>query len=88
LNLYSAAAILVPAIVPFTLVVMKDTNGKLHQKAKSTGVEVKEDSELTTLLSKWQLLNSTRALFPGLAAVLGMWAIVARPDFVGLSLGK
>ncbi|KAF2436130.1 DUF1772-domain-containing protein [Tothia fuscella] len=87
-NLYSAAAVLVPAIVPFTLFIMKDTNAKLHHKANSMSTEVKDDSELTELLPKWKLLNNIRASFPGIAAILGLWAIVSRPDFVGLNVMK
>lgn len=87
-SLYSAAAILVPAIVPFTIIFMKETNAKLHLKADSSSVDAKRDGELFALLAKWQLLNSARALLPGIAAVLGLWGAVTRPEFVGLSLPK
>jgi len=74
--LYTAAAILVPAIVPWTLGVMGGTNDKLHEKAEMDS-EMKEDLELDNLISRWKVLNLGRAVFPALAAVLGLWTVVS-----------
>lgn len=78
--LYSAAAILVPAIVPFTFGIMKPTNDKLHAKAEKYRLgasEAKEDQELEDLLQKWTAMNTARSLFPLVAAVVGLWAVVS-----------
>jgi hypothetical protein len=77
-TLYSAAAVLVPLIVPYTLTIMKDTNSKLHAKADA-GVEAKEDGDLMKLFEKWQLLNAIRSVFPACAAIIGIWAVIAKP---------
>lgn len=79
-NLYSLAAILVPAIIPFTIGIMKPTNDKLHAKADKYRLgasDVEEDQELEDLLKRWTVLNTVRSLFPLTAAVLGVWAIVS-----------
>jgi hypothetical protein len=88
-NLYTAAAVLVPVIVPFTIFVIKKTNTKLFAKADyyeaQGAAETKEDKELPELFAKWQLLNLIRACFPALGAAAGAWAVISRPEFVGLS---
>jgi hypothetical protein len=87
-NLYTAAAVLIPAIVPFTLIVIKKTNSKLFAKAEfydtQSAAEKKEDEELAQLFKRWRVLNLIRACFPALGAVAGLWAVIARPEFVGL----
>lgn len=78
--LYVAAAMLVPAIIPFTLGVMLPTNDKLHAKADKYRLgfsEVKEDQELDHLLTKWIALNTVRSLFPLAAAVTALWAVIS-----------
>jgi len=78
--LYSAAAILVPVIIPFTIGIMKPTNDKLHAKADKYRLgasDVKEDRELEDLLTKWTALNTVRSFFPLAAAVFGLWAVVS-----------
>jgi len=80
LYLYTAAAILVTAIVPFTIGVMKPTNDKLFRKAdvySGSSVAGKEDPEMDQLLKKWATLNAIRSLFPGVASVLGLWAVIS-----------
>jgi hypothetical protein len=78
--LYTAAAILVPVIVPFTIGIMKPTNDKLHAKADKYRLgasDVKEDQELEELLKRWTALNTVRSLFPLAATVVGLWAVVS-----------
>lgn len=78
--LYSAAAILVPTIVPFTIGIMKPTNDKLHAKADKYRLgssDVKEDQEMEELFRKWKMMNTIRSLFPLTAAILGLWAVVS-----------
>jgi len=80
--LYTAAAILTPAIAPWTILVMKPTNNRIFGKAEAYGrssddVQAKDDPELEGLLKRWMLLNAIRSLFPATAAVLGLWAVVS-----------
>ncbi|QDS78085.1 hypothetical protein FKW77_003815 [Venturia effusa] len=79
--LYAMAAILVPAIVPYTVGIMKLTNDRLHQRAERYKLvnawEVKEDGEMEELLKKWTTLNTTRSLLPLAATLFGLWAIMS-----------
>jgi hypothetical protein len=69
---------------------MKNTNSTLHAKAASyesaTAADTKEDEELVKLLSKWQVLNAIRAVLPAIAALSGLWAIITRPEFLGMAI--
>lgn len=66
---FAAAAACVVAIVPWTIVVMHDTNAKLHQAAKG-GAEAKS-TDVVGLTHKWDKLNMARSLFTFAGAVLG-----------------
>ena len=71
--LYTAAALALPSIVPYTLIVMKATNDRLHQKAdKADSVS---DVETTELLRKWKGMNYNRAIFALIGTLLGAVAI-------------
>ncbi|OCK80119.1 DUF1772-domain-containing protein [Lepidopterella palustris CBS 459.81] len=75
--LYSASAVLVTAIVPFTLIVMKPTNDKLHAKADASEESKAEtDETVDELMNKWYWLNVVRASLPGVGAVVGAMAVV------------
>jgi len=78
-GLYTAAAVLVPSIVPYTLVFIGPVNEKLIAKADSTvestaGEAIGEDTN--ALLDKWALLNSVRVILSGTADVLVAWASI------------
>lgn len=68
-TLYIAAALAIPAIMPYTISVMQPTNDKLHKKAAKA--DAVSDSETRQLLQKWKGMNYNRAAFVGLGAVLG-----------------
>ncbi|EHK22638.1 uncharacterized protein TRIVIDRAFT_216078 [Trichoderma virens Gv29-8] len=73
---YLGAAGCVLSIIPFTLTIMKDVNGQLHEEA------LKEDSgeaQVTTiqvegLLDRWITLNLIRGLLPLAGTALGCFA--------------
>lgn len=74
--LYSAAALLAPCIVPYTLTVMGPTIAALVAKADG-GPDAPSDSETKALIERWRLQNYTRAVITGTAAVLGAVAVLA-----------
>ncbi|GAB7351245.1 hypothetical protein MBLNU459_g1671t1 [Dothideomycetes sp. NU459] len=93
--LYTAAALLVPSIVPYTIFFMAPTNNKLEQKASSlanaslsdTAAEAGVAKEETThaLLDKWISLNLGRSLFPLFGSVLAAYAAVDGYEVLGLA---
>jgi len=93
-SLYTAAALLGPGIIPYTLLVMAPTNQKLHDKAdsltSSTAGEVgvaKEDT-VHALADRWASFNFVRALISATSAALGAWAALQSTEVVGIaSLG-
>ena len=71
--LYAAAAVLIPSIVPFTLVVIMPTNNKLMAAAAKPGVL--SESDTRNLVQRWKQLNLIRAsIFGALGAVLATTA--------------
>ncbi|KAL2844160.1 hypothetical protein BJY01DRAFT_215212 [Aspergillus pseudoustus] len=74
--LYSAAAALTVAIVPWTLAAMAGTNRQLLDRAGAKGwVPTEEGAEETEdLLYKWTFLNAVRGVFPLVGAVVGYLA--------------
>ncbi|PLN80170.1 hypothetical protein BDW42DRAFT_194605 [Aspergillus taichungensis] len=68
--LYGAAAVLTVGIIPWTLVGMSATNGRLIELAEGKGKgkgrerEEREESEVEGLLEKWTGLNAVRAALP------------------------
>ncbi|KAI5200696.1 DUF1772-domain-containing protein [Aureobasidium subglaciale] len=92
-NLYTAAAILVPSIVPYTLFVMSAVNNKLQDKTASlanaslTDAEVEAPAEGETahqLLEKWATLNLGRSLLPLIGTLAAGWAIADKFEVLGL----
>ncbi|KAK5053755.1 hypothetical protein LTR84_001716 [Exophiala bonariae] len=85
-QLYITSVALTVAIVPWTLLIMKRTNGALHEKAKKAklssaaaakGVEVwtaVDDEEVLALLRSWTTLNGLRSMLPMLGFATGMLA--------------
>ncbi|KAF2147356.1 uncharacterized protein K452DRAFT_282362 [Aplosporella prunicola CBS 121167] len=84
--LYSAAAILIPSIVPFTLLAMKRVNNRLHAKAAAlknaqpgddawNEVGIPEEDKVKTLLGKWTWFNATRSVLTGVGALCGILAV-------------
>jgi Domain of unknown function (DUF1772) len=90
-RLYTAAAIIIPCIVPFTLLFMRPTNNAIHAKkafySSAVGAGIATDAELSRLIAKWTVLNYTRSLLPLLGTLLGAWAVVGRPEVAGLVVG-
>ncbi|KAI4721819.1 hypothetical protein E4T48_01909 [Aureobasidium sp. EXF-10727] len=78
--LFVLAAVSTIAIVPFTLVFMKNTNNKLLEyaaRAKKDELSVTETEDVDALLRRWTLLNSVRGLLPLAGAVAACIAVVA-----------
>ena len=94
-SLYSAAAVLVPAIIPYTLTVMKSTNAKLDGKASSlanaslTDAAVEEgvakEETVHALFDRWSTLNFGRSLLPLIGSICAAWAVVDNYEVLGLS---
>jgi hypothetical protein len=81
-NAYIAAGLFALAIAPYTLLIMKSTNGKLKAKAAETRalertdvvVEVGLGAETAhKLLDFWALLNLGRGSIVAISGVLGLW---------------
>ncbi|RFU74157.1 hypothetical protein TARUN_8092 [Trichoderma arundinaceum] len=70
---YLGAAGCVLSIVPFTLTVMKSTNGQLHVEAKKENTEENELSvtHVNGLLDRWITLNLIRGCLPLAGTILG-----------------
>ncbi|EOD48976.1 60s ribosomal protein l44 [Neofusicoccum parvum] len=79
--LTAAAGVLIPAIVPFTILVIKPVNDKLAAivealDGKQPGEVAVEEQKVEPLLKQWNRLNATRSVMVGLGAVAGLLAIV------------
>ncbi|POR35796.1 Uncharacterized protein TPAR_04006 [Tolypocladium paradoxum] len=72
---FAVAAACVASMVPFTLIVMKGTNDKLHKAAKD-GVKG-TDPHMASAMNTWGVLNFTRGLLPFAGAILGARALLA-----------
>ncbi|CAG8393157.1 unnamed protein product [Penicillium salamii] len=74
--MYSAAASLVLAIVPYTIICIGPTNDRLSARAagKDEPVSTNESSEKNDdqLLRQWVVLNGIRGLLPFAGGVLGL----------------
>ncbi|KAL8763935.1 MAG: hypothetical protein Q9184_000378 [Pyrenodesmia sp. 2 TL-2023] len=85
-EVYALAAIATGSIVPFTLIFMKNVNGKLNNKVeKSRALDRTEEMDEKDdkkgersheLLEWWAVMNSTRALLPFTGACLGLYASI------------
>lgn len=68
------------AIIPFTIVFMRDTNNKLlahAAKVKKDELSVTETEEVDSLLEKWTTLNGLRSVLPMVGAVAAGIAVIA-----------
>lgn len=70
-QLYSATAVLLPLIAPYTLTLMKSTNNALHVAADKGTTDT---ARIRELLNTWWKLNAGRAALTGVATVLAIWA--------------
>ncbi|KAK7552673.1 hypothetical protein IWX49DRAFT_549563 [Phyllosticta citricarpa] len=89
LYLYTLAGVLLPGIVPYTKVVMKNVNSRLAAKAKQlstaqqgddawTEKGVPEDDTVDALVNQWRWLNAVRAVAGFVGGVSGLIALVWR----------
>jgi len=87
---YAFAAVATVGVVPWTVGVMRDVDGKLMERAEGEGVRRKVDAGevevevegegeegARSLLDRWGTMNLVRGLMPALGAVLGVWASLA-----------
>jgi len=72
---YVAGAALSIGIVPFTLICMSSTNGKLLAVASGAAKTVSETT-VRELAMKWKGLNLMRSVFPLAGAIIGFWSLV------------
>ena len=84
---YVMATIATSSIIPFTLVIMRNVNGMLHDRAKDaeslssdevlSEIEVAKGESTKQLVDYWGLLNFCRGLLPLTGTVLGFLAAVS-----------
>ena len=84
---YIMATIATSSIVPFTLVIMRNVNSMLHDRAKDTEglrsdevlseIGVTKEESTKQLVDYWGLLNFCRGLLPLTGTVLGCLAAVS-----------
>lgn len=93
-TLYTAAAIVVPCVIPYTVFFMGGVNSKLQEKASSltdasltdTAVEsgVAQGETVHQLVDKWLTLNLVRSLLPLFGSLAAGWAIADKFEVLGL----
>ncbi|KAF2455847.1 hypothetical protein BDY21DRAFT_306461 [Lineolata rhizophorae] len=93
-KLYTVAAILGPAIVPYTFAVMMKTNKKILAKAAEAekSAEAPATAEASTaeeenthaLVDKWATMNLGRGVLTLASAILGAWAAVSKLEIIAL----
>jgi hypothetical protein len=68
------ATLLGPAIMPFTVLVMKPVNDQLFQRDKIG----EPDGEMSTkvLIDRWTVLHLVRTGITGVGALMAVWAVV------------
>lgn len=72
--LYTGAALAVPAIVPYTLGIMKPTNDRLHRKVREP--ESMTESETRRVIGEWKVMNYKRGMFAFTGMIMGAIAVV------------
>lgn len=72
---FLAAAGLVVAIVPFTILFMSSTNAALHAAARETTSV--STAQVFELCNTWTVLNTTRCLLPLAGAAAGLMAFLS-----------
>jgi hypothetical protein len=92
-GLYTAAALLTPAIVPYTFAVIRPTNDALKKKAASASsaavgeaaAQLKGEEDNThALVDRWATLNLVRGLVSLSAALIGAWASLGAVEVVAV----
>ncbi|KAJ4360702.1 uncharacterized protein N0V89_001269 [Didymosphaeria variabile] len=95
-KLNAAATLIIPSIVPFTLLVLKPINDKLFAKADALALDEKAEvgvaQEETTkaLIERWTKGHLVRTVITGAGAILAIWAALDKSDtgsVAGLSFG-
>ncbi|KAF1985202.1 hypothetical protein K402DRAFT_405347 [Aulographum hederae CBS 113979] len=91
---FTAAAVLSPTIIPFSLLVMGPVNDKLFKKADSLANTAITDSAAESgvakeetvhgLIDKWATLNLGNAALTFASAVCAAWAVLNPVEVVGL----
>jgi anthrone oxygenase-like protein len=66
------AALLIGAVVPFTLIVIKPTNNKLLASGRDLG-----SADTRALLERWGRLHAVRSLLSVLATLVILWQLLA-----------
>ncbi|KAF2267134.1 DUF1772-domain-containing protein [Lojkania enalia] len=92
-KLNTAAAIILPSIIPYTFAFLAPINKKLHEAANSaTAAEVQDqaakvgitnEKSVHQLIDKWGTLHLVRAAITGVGAVLAIWAAIDKMEGVG-----
>jgi hypothetical protein len=89
--LYLTAALLSPAIIPFTLTVMAPNVKLLLEKSDpaTLNVSAKEFSEQEecsahALVDRWALLNLGRVTLSAASALVGLWATLGPVDVIAV----
>ena len=83
-RLYVAAAVATGANIPYTLILMMNTNSKLQalRKAVDEGAEIdgkgsRKGKEARELVGRWMRLNFIRGCLPLGGVIFGLWATLA-----------
>lgn len=89
------AAILMPSVLPYTLLIMNPVNAKLQEKASSlagTSLEdtaaeagVAKEETVHALVDKWATLNLGRAVIPLVGTLVAAWAAVDKWEVISLA---
>ncbi|KAL1600469.1 hypothetical protein SLS60_006855 [Paraconiothyrium brasiliense] len=94
-KLNTAATLIFPSIIPFTILFLKPINDKLFEKADALALDEKAEvgvaQEETTkaLIDRWTKGHLVRTAITGVGAILAIWAVLDKSgagDVVGLSL--
>ena len=89
---YTAAAVLIPSIIPYNLGLMVPTNNKLLGKAdslatteitdKAAEAGVTQEETVHALIDKWATLNLGQVITTGIGPLCILWATLGRIDVV------
>ncbi|TKA71749.1 hypothetical protein B0A49_08161 [Cryomyces minteri] len=92
-KLYTAAAVLMPSVIPYTLLLVKPINDKLLKKAETLAtVSITDDAASETgvskdetvhgLVDRWGTLNLGRALLAAAGCLCATWAAIDKLEVV------
>ncbi|TVY37177.1 putative mitochondrial membrane protein [Lachnellula subtilissima] len=74
---YVAAGVLSALFVPYTVLVMKDTNAKLLGRGNLSAEEIVKEESVHQLVDRWGLLNLGRGTALLASVLVGAWTIVS-----------